>query len=507
MVEDELGALSYFDQFAAAARVQVEAARHHGDIAAAQRLWSLASAAAREVGCGDHPADREEVAAILGRFAGRMRRQIVEATRPRDATAPPPPGPLRRFILCLDFLPPSNRFGSHLHQVCCHAAALASLPDTEAILVISTAESWPILNGLAERYSSFEGDFRDGWRRALAQVAPPEWAAKIAFYTPFMRSGAAPITQAVNAAVRFRPHAILYFLGVLRSVLMPEILRDVVPQVAVQLSVLNAEPEHCDLVLSHAPEVDFSRKPTPEIWAAHVVPIIPLASEDDGGAAPPPPATAFRLVTTLAHGRIERTLLANPELADRVVRLLRDIPDAGWMFIGLERPEDLLSQFPEWREMTEVGRIVLAGHTPRLREVYRECHLYVHLPGLGGGGMGVAMAMAEGLPALVEAGTDCDPGWTKASYCANSASFSVESAVYRSSDEAFRLAAELANDDRARRSLAANQSAALAANHSIAAVANRLQEVLPWAARRFSARRSMAGDCEGGDGGAPPGCG
>jgi hypothetical protein len=46
------------------------------------------------------------------------------------------------------------------------------------------------------------------------------------------------------------------------------------------------------------------------------------------------------------------------------------------------------------------------GWVPDLRAIHQHTDLYVHLPGMGAGGMGIAMAIAEAVPTLLERGTD-----------------------------------------------------------------------------------------------------
>jgi hypothetical protein len=474
VLEEALESICVLRRLAPAALAEVErASKLGGDIAAVQRLWSLTLAAAEgRAYCeliDDHAAAQE----TLRNVAKRLRGYIVENATPvarihRQL-------PLRRFLLCLDFLPPTNRYGPHMHQACCYAAALASLPAAESVLIMASGESMPERNVLSECYRGFKGNYADAWKAALERVAAPEITSKVTFYDPLTGEDVSPITHTVEAAVRFEPDAILYFQGLLRSSLMPDILKDVAPQVAVQFNVLNPEPEFCDLILSFRRDVDFRDKPTPALWTSNVAPVLPLASEDEGEPLPAMPNAAVRIVTALGLGRIERLLLADPDLASRIAQFLRETPEAAWIFIGIVTPAALLDRYPDWRELVEAGRILLMGHTLRLREAFAACTLYLHPPGFGGGGMGIAMAIAEGLPVLVEAGTDA-------------ANF-VDEAVFSTPEEAFALLGELIGNPSARRSLAIGQAEALEANHSIGAVARCLQEILPRAAKHFASRQ------------------
>jgi hypothetical protein len=475
VLEEALEAISVLPRLAPTALAEVErASKRGGDIAAAQRLWSLTLAAADGRAYSELIDDHAAAEETLRNIAKRLRRYIVEKATPVARIHQQLP--LRRFLLCLDFLPPTNRYGSHLHQVCSYAAALASLPGAESVLIMVSGESMPERNVLSQCYAGFEGDYADAWEAALRKVASPESTSKVTFYDSLTDEDASPITEVIEAAVRFEPDAIVYIQGLLRSSLMPEILKDVAPQVAVQFNVLNPEPEFCDLILSLRRGVNFQDKPTPVLWTSNILPMVPLASDDEGEPLPAMPNAAVRIVTALGLGRIEKSLLADPNLASQMAKFLRETSEAAWIFIGIATPDVLLDRYPDWRQLVDGGRILLMGHTFRLREAFAACTLYVHPPGFGGGAMGVGMAIAEGLPVLVEAGTD-------------PANFVGDEAVFGTSEEAFALLGELMNNPSARRSLAIRQAEALEASHSIDAVARCLHGILPLAAKHFASRR------------------
>ena len=505
VVQEALRSLAVLERLKPVALAEAEnASKRGGDITAAQRLWSLTLAAAEKRCYADLIDDHDAAVGMLWDVAARLRKYIIQEVTPDSGASrllarslrrdrgwfPPWLERLRRyvnpadgrgmsrFLLCLRYLPPSNRFLSHLHLVCCYAAALASMPGTESVLIMATGESAPP-NLVKDLHAYFEGDYADAWRAALRSVASPEIYTKVMFYDGQTSEPVSPIAEAVDAAAQFEPDVIVYFQGLLRSLLMPEILKDVAPQVAVQFQVTHPEPEHCDLVLSLLPDggaTDFRDKPTPRLWASHVVPILPLASENEGEPAPAIPEAAVRIVTALSHGRIEFVLLAHPSLAGQIAQFLEETPGAAWVFVGIMSATALTDRYPRWRELVEAGRILLTGHTRRLREVFAGCDLYVHPPGFGGGAGGVAMAIAEGLPVVVEAGTD-------------SANFVGDEGLFGNQEEAFGLVGALALDEAARRSLAARQAKALEAGHSIDATARRLRDLLPRAAQNFALRR------------------
>ncbi len=447
----------------------------HGDLAAAQRLWCMALAAAERRFYTDLVPDERDTMSVLNAVANRLRATIVERLTPPEEAREAPKEPPTRFLFCLDYLPPSTRLCSHLHQVCCYATAMSSLPGAEAVLTMATGETMP--EGIPFLRQEAESNIAPeaGWRLALSRVAEPEVARKVHFFYSEAKGRVRPIEQAVDVALRFRPDVIIYFLGMLRSRLMPRLLRNVAPQVAIQFNVLNEEPTDCDLVLSQGAAIDFRVKPTPEIWASHAIPVLPLQSEGEAEAQPSLPRARFKIVTALSDGRIERVLTEQDGLATRIREFLEANPDVAWVFIGVDQPARILERRRDWWPLIDCERISLIGFAARLREVFAQCSIYVHLPGMGGGGMGIAMAIAEGLPALVEIGTDAT-------------NFVNGEAVYDNVDDAFSLIGSLMRRDDKRIALAKQQAQVLEGGHSIAAVRRDLETILPKAVSRFMQR-------------------
>ncbi len=474
-IRDCLEMLSDLGGFAPIVERDINMAGAYGGLAAAQRLWSLALAAAEGRYYAELVPGDQATVGLLRHVAVQMQELIARRLTPAEAPARPR-HQFSRFLLCLDYLPGSNRYGSHLHQVCCYAAALASLPETEAVLVIATGETMPEGNAFSRWDARVTPEPSAGWVAELAQVGDPIFTRKIGFYSPTNLGQVKPLAAAVDAALRFRPDITLYFLGHLRSRLMPRLLRDIAPQVAIQLNAGNDEPTDCDLVLSQGRGIDFGAKPTPALWASHTVPAVPLRSEGGGEPLPPLPRAAFRIVTALSNGRIEHVLTEQNGHAERIEQFLEENPLAAFVLAGVERAERIVEQRPKWRALIDGGRILTLGYTSRLRELYVRCDLYAHLPGLGGGGMGIAMAIAEGLPVIVAADTDA-------------ANFVADEAVYCDSQEAFALIESLMRDPRARAALAARQMRALE-SHSVHAVGQRLKHLLPRAQQHFAERQA-----------------
>jgi len=151
--------------------------------------------------------------------------------------------------------------------------------------------------------------------------------------------------------------------------------------------------------------VSYSTKPRPYVWRDHVIPIIPIPRRETMPRSEVRGSERFLLVSALTYGRLERALVRDgAALMEAIAAFLAAHSEVGWLFVGIEDAEVLTRRDATWSPLIAAGRLRWRGYAADLRAIYQHCDIYAQLPGTGGGGMGIAMAIAEGLPAVLQAG-------------------------------------------------------------------------------------------------------
>ena len=254
--------------------------------------------------------------------------------------------------------------------------------------------------------------------------------------------------------------------------------------VAVQMNQINAEPPYSDLVLAHGHSPDFSDKPTPAKWRAHSVPLIPFPKESSIDPSQLGPPSPLRVVTVLTLGRLEKGLMREDAAGLKfVISFLEDYPQAVWLMVAIEDPEAFAGVIAPHLPPGVAERVRLLPVMPDLRAIYEHCHIYMHLPFLGGGNMGIAMAIAEGIPAVAREGTD-------------GANTLFPDQVYRNPREAAHILRRLAADPDFRLQRVKRQQRKIERDHSVKAASIAFHTFLAVALANFETRRSRAADAD-----------
>jgi hypothetical protein len=381
-----------------------------------------------------------------------------------------------RVLHLVDHLPIRDRMFSHTRQICTYAATLALDPTIEAICILATQETAPEnpFQAAAEVASADDA----GWRDEVEEVAGGA-APKVAFFTPDRVGPVRPYQQSIDRIVAFDPDIVFSHEGIFRSRLLPSLLYRRAAIIAVQMNQINPEPAYADLVLAHGDSEDFSDKPTPSKWRAHSVPLIPFPKErsiDPGELGPPSP---LRVVTVLTLGRLERGLLKDDAAGLKfVISFLEEHAEAVWLLVAIVDPAAFAEEIAPYLSSGVAERLRLLPVVPDLRAIYEHCHIYMHLPPLGGGNMGVAMAIAEGIPALAGKGTDA-------------ANTLHPKQTYANERKAAGILRRLALDPGFRAERLSKQQDKIRREHSIRALSRAFDSLLPDALANFEARRAM----------------
>ncbi len=406
--------------------------------------------------------------------------QALEAVLAEPASPAPPAPRADRVLFVLDHLPAGGRIFSHTRQVCAYAAALARAPEIARIGVLATQETAPE-NPVGA--SEVEGPDNPGWRAELEAIDPLA-GAKVSFHTPARRGQVRPHGAAVAWARRFEAAVIVAPQGIFRSRVVAPVLARRAAAIGLQMNATNPEPPFADLILAHGDGGGGAVRPTPARWRDHKVPMLPFSPLVDA-AAPADVAAALVVATVLTEGRLERGLLKD-RAADLtlVVDFLAAHEGATWRMVGLDDPtafaKRLATASSAAAALIGTGQLALMGVVPDPAAQFAAGGLYVHLPALGGGAMGAAMAIKAGMAVLGRAGSDI-------------ANLLPAGHVFRDARQArlwlWRLAAEPAL--RSRWNMA--QRRALDRDHSIDGAAVALRPILAEARAIAASKLDMEG--------------
>jgi glycosyltransferase involved in cell wall biosynthesis len=169
---------------------------------------------------------------------------------------------------------------------------------------------------------------------------------------------------------------------------------------------------------------------------------------------------------------LERALASdNGKFAQWVAAFLLQNAEVAWLFVGVDQPELLAALTPPWQGLLAAKRIRYLPFRSDLRAVYEHCDIYVHPFSVVGGGMGIAMAIAEGIPALVGHNSDA-------------ASFIPNALLYQNQDDLLARLGYLVAAPQQRHKVAARQRGHIETHHSLAAVSEYLYPILCLARER-----------------------
>lgn len=377
------------------------------------------------------------------------------------------------ILFIVDYLYPRDRLFAHTRQVCTYAAAARQVGGVGSVLVMSTQETGPEHPFHAPREVG-DGDIA-GWRVELEEIGSAH-ARDIGFWTPDRIGPVRPYRSTIEKILAYRPEITLTNLCIFRSRVTPFIVSGLAPIISIQMNEENPEPRYTDLVLAHGYSDDFDAKPTPRKWRNHKVPLVPYHKFSVFPISQLGPELDLRIVTVLTLGRLEAGLLKDDAKDLKfVIRFLEAYPRAVWIMVALNDPADFAEKIKDRVPANVSERLVLLGVVPDLRAIYEHCQVYVHLPALWGGNVGMAMAIEEGVPVLSRAGTDA-------------ANILDEKSAYGDENAAWRKLCRLAESPGRRKAKVRKQAEFLAAKHSVDAVAADLRYFMEEAQAEFKAR-------------------
>jgi len=190
------------------------------------------------------------------------------------------------------------------------------------------------------------------------------------------------------------------------------------------------------------------------------------------------------LITVISQDRLFLALQGyRKETLDYFFSAFNRNENIRWIFVvgSNGRSSDIAKIDPRFEFLIKNGRIMIHDEwEPHLRALYRLCDLYVHLPGLTGGGGGVSMARAEALATLCFNGSDaCNVQWP--------------GAIYHDEKHLFDDIVKLAGDRMARIKLGIKVKEYVLRYHSLDVVSNKLIKNLQQALNNYAMRSCFFG--------------
>jgi hypothetical protein len=299
--------------------------------------------------------------------------------------------------------------GSHLRQVASYALGYAlTYPNKKVQLLISNEAS---TKDFALNFHALPRNWKQQASKQLLNVLglsefPSNF--ELSLFSPFDKSDYfSDVTNAINS---FSPQFAFSWLGFFSANLLFNYVSNWCPIVSIQFQAGNQPNVHSKNILAQGDLANQAvEKASNFNYINHPIPMVPEEKLRKRTKNDVNPSEAFLVVTTLGNGRIEKAFSRySHDFIKRFLKLFDDFIDLEWILVGVTDSAAIVSADKGLLDLVQSGRIKLYERIEDLRSFYEHCNMYVHLPGLHGGGWGIALASVEELPVLSQAGGDAD---------------------------------------------------------------------------------------------------
>ncbi|MCL2927941.1 MAG: tetratricopeptide repeat protein [Trichodesmium sp. MAG_R01] len=204
------------------------------------------------------------------------------------------------------------------------------------------------------------------------------------------------------------PDIVIFFGGVLGSLILPEVVYKYYPTIYVQFNMFNNTKSNFDIYLSCNPrEVSnqFVNRINSDRWRFHEYIYAPFPSENKHTMEMVKSSSESITVVTVGANLNQR--MSDPSYLDCFVNLLELYPNLEWCLIGIKNEEEFLSRNTMLRSLYTLGKVKLIKFEEDLLSFYRFCDIYAY-PAHSGGGRGTFLAALQGLPVLCFKNNDAE---------------------------------------------------------------------------------------------------
>lgn len=376
------------------------------------------------------------------------------------------------ILLVLSWFPADPHKGAHLKQIMSymHGLMIACRETGQTpvrIKLLLTYDNHTTL--LAQNFQSYSRSnaqlIEDSIRNALGQDLAEDFSIEHIIPQNYENTEAW-LKTLLTCVEDFKPNAIVRWYGFYATNAIAPALHARWPVVGIQFNATNTVDPYADILLKQG-TLTPDLAATDLRWRSHRIPLEVLPRRMEMTRAQTElPEDAFTLVSTLSGGRLEKAILSMnmPHLND-ILALFDTYPDLIWVWVGVVDSQQLKNHDPRLASLIETGRIRCVAFSEDLRAFYRHCDLYVHLPRMAGGGMGVAMATAEDVAIVCHAGSDpCN--------------FLPEDTIANDWEHFYELLTQTIESPDLRQSIATKQAQWLETSHSIRGIGHEVLDFI-----------------------------
>ncbi|MFZ7094087.1 hypothetical protein [Primorskyibacter sp. 2E233] len=316
------------------------------------------------------------------------------------------------ILLLLSWIPAEPNTGAHLKQIVSYTHGLMMAGQEQGrspvrvklLLTYDNSTTWLVRN-----YQAYSRGSAAIIESAVKEALDPEMADNfsVEHILPQHHDRVEDWLQTiVSSAEDFAPDAVIRWFGFYASNAVAPALHHRFPTLGIQFNANNPVDRYADVLLNQG-QLD-PKKASDTRWRNHRIPLEVLPRRLDlPRSAFDLPEGVFTMVSTLSGGRLEKAVTQlSAERLGALMDMLDARPDLLWLWVGVHDVETLRAHDPRLRARIDAGQIRCLQFAEDLRALYQHCDLYVHLPAMAGGGMGVAMAIEEDMAVLCHAGTD-----------------------------------------------------------------------------------------------------
>jgi hypothetical protein len=352
------------------------------------------------------PAKTDKTVALRDTLRRRLASRIATSGPHESPPSASAPQNLNRILFVIGHLQALPNIGSHLRQVAGYTFGIASrYPEKQVSLVVTNELTTAAFDF---NLHALPPDWREIVERQFVEInggALPE-NLSLRLHSP-LDEPASYFQEVADSLLAFKPDVAFMWLGFYAADLFRRLVSTTCPVVSIQFNAGNPPDNDSELILSQGYRSDFSDLPRSMAWRNHSLPLVPPKKWKEVDCSTIRRHGRFVIVTTLGGGRLEQTISRYPtRRINEFVGVFTDHPEVDWIMVGVTNSDLISGSDPRVGELVRQGRLSIHPYFEDLRALYACCDTYVHLPGLGGGGWGIAMAVFERLPVLAESGKD-----------------------------------------------------------------------------------------------------
>ncbi len=346
---------------------------------------------------------------------------------------------LNNFLFVLSFMDISKT-SSHLKTVIDYAHFLSQEVSSSIINILITGEfsfrdsiidsPKPVLENSIPYYEIFRSCYQDVSEDRVRFIIPQ------VVLSPDSESEYAE--HLLKQAVDCRPDIVIFFGGVLGSLILPGVCYRKYPTMYMQFNLANQPTSEFDIYIANGNPESFDEFINPERWRKHRRPLMPFPKNEKYSYTRVKSSPEF--ITIITVGDTLENRIQDNDYIDKMANVLKTHSQACWLLVGVQDVELFLKRSNLLKLQYQQGKVKFIGFDPDLRALYELCDIYAY-PRHSGGGNGTRSAAIEGLPILCYTSNDAE-----AHFQGTSVKF------YESDDEYFQYLENLILDEAFRKS-------------------------------------------------------